>query len=121
MTIQLSSYKLMLYATGATFSLLILVFGILFMCGLPKHRNRYFGIRTTVTMKSEKAWRYAHDLSGKIFSVCGAILCAITAVLLFKKPGKYDFIAAVLLPVLDMTVILATITYVQDKIKNTFF
>ena len=56
--------------------LLILICGILFRCGIPRKRNRWFGIRNRTTMKSQEAWQYAHRVCAAPLIVVGLLLLA---------------------------------------------
>ena len=71
------------------FPVLMLIFGILFSCGLPKKRNAVFGIRTRRSTRSAETWRYAHDLCGKLCLEIGSI----------EPRDKINTVFAVLQPV----------------------
>lgn len=64
------------------FPLIMLAFGILFHCGIPRNRNRWFGIRNRTTMRSQEAWQYAHRVCAAPLIVLGLLLLAAAVVLL---------------------------------------
>lgn len=67
---------------GLLIPLTMLIIGIVMIKKPPKKINGLYGYRTSMSMKNQKTWDYAHKICGKVFSCIGAILtipsaCAI--------------------------------------------
>ena len=71
-------------------------FGRYFMKNAPTQINVVFGYRTTMSMKNQETWEFAHKYCGKIWYVCGLILLPITvAFLLFSIGKSEDYVGTV--------------------------
>ena len=68
--------------------ILVFVIGICFSKRAPKSINYIFGYRTARSMKSPEAWEFAHKYIGKIWSVLGAIMVPLSAIILFVFIGR---------------------------------
>ena len=103
-----------------TFPVMLLVYGILFTLGYPKKRNRHFGFRNAITMRSERIWRYAHDTAAKPTLCSGIILTVVCAILLFLTKGRVAYWQATLIFVVSFVIFVLIVQYVNRKIKDNF-
>ena len=103
-----------------TFPIILLVFGILFTLGYPRERNRHFGFRTPITMRSERIWRYAHDTAAKPTLCSGIILTVVCAILLFLTKGRVAYWQATLIFIVSAVIFILIVQYVNRKIKDNF-
>ena len=68
-------------------------FGRHFMKSTPKEINALFGYRTSMSMKNQDTWDFAHKYCGKIWYTCGLILLPVTVLCLLLAIGKsIDFV-----------------------------
>lgn len=63
-------------------------FGLYFLKGGPKNVNGAFGYRTTLSMKNQETWKFAHKYSGKIWLICGITLVPLTVLSMLLVRGK---------------------------------
>ncbi len=63
-------------------------FGRYFMKRAPEKINPAFGYRTSMSMKNQDTWEFAHHFAGKIWYVGGLILLAVSAVVMLAVIGK---------------------------------
>lgn len=58
----------------------MILFGWVMKKHTPKKINYIFGYRTTMSMKNENTWKFAHEHCGSLWFKWGLILAAISAV-----------------------------------------
>lgn len=64
-------------------------FGRYFLKNAPKEINAIFGYRTTMSMKNNDTWEFAHKYCGKIWYICGSVVPTEKALKkTFDKNGK---------------------------------
>jgi uncharacterized membrane protein len=57
--------------------------GKLFSKSQPKTINWAFGYRTSMSMKNEETWRFAHEYCGKVWQKAGLVLLISTVIIMF--------------------------------------
>ena len=71
-------------------------FGKLFLNKAPKNINYTFGYRTTMSMKNQDTWQFAHKYCGKLWFRLGLILLPLSTIpLLFVLGKEIETIATV--------------------------
>ena len=60
----------------------MILFGQLFLRQPPKNINRVFGYRTTMSMKNQDTWAFAHRQCGKVWFRLGILLLPLSALAL---------------------------------------
>lgn len=63
-------------------------FGKMFLKKAPDQINYVFGYRTSMSMKNQDTWVFAHHYCGKIWYICGLILLVVSLIVLFLVIGK---------------------------------
>lgn len=103
--------------------LLMLGFGILCLKRAPKKINFVYGYRTTMSMKNEDTWQFAHACFGKLWTRIGLILLPVSIMpLLFVIGGdenKVGIVGGVVCTV-QVVVLLGSIVPVEKALKRTF-
>lgn len=103
--------------------LLMLGFGILSLKRAPKKINFVYGYRTTMSMKNEDTWQFAHACFGKLWTRIGLILLPVSIMpLLFVIGGdenKVGIVGGVVCTV-QAVVLLGSIVPVEKALKRTF-
>lgn len=75
--------------------LVMIGFGIKFTKHPPRGINSVYGYRTALSMKNEETWKYAHEISGRIWFRSGLLLLpASVAAMLFFIGKSTDEIGA---------------------------
>ena len=71
-------------------------FGNLFLNKTPQNINYTFGYRTTMSMKNQDTWRFAHKYCGRLWFIGGLILLPVSIIPLLCVLGReIERIAAV--------------------------
>lgn len=71
-------------------------FGKLFSNKAPENINHTFGYRTTMSMKNQDTWQFAHKYCGKLWFMGGLILLPVSVIsLLFVLGRETESVAAV--------------------------
>lgn len=98
-------------------------FGWMFLHNPPKSIHAAFGYRTTMSMKNQDTWDFAHRCAGRVWFRTGLVLLPVTAVvmlLLFGREisvvGTYGGVFEMLQCILLVWVIFPT----ERALKRTF-
>ncbi len=103
------------------FPLIMLIFGILFRCGIPRSRNRWFGIRSRTTMKSQEAWQYAHRVCAVPLILLGLLLMvAAVLLLIFCRDAAWLVWVSSAMAVITAAAALLCLQYAKRKIEKRF-
>lgn len=101
----------------------MIVLGLKFMKKPPAEINGLFGYRSTRSMKSEEAWRFAHALCGKLWYRIGFALVplSLAAMLLaYGAPEKNVAIAGSAALIAQMIAMTGSILPVERALKKNF-
>ncbi|WP_302826238.1 SdpI family protein [Anaerofustis stercorihominis] len=103
--------------------IIMIIFGKLFTKNIPKTINMAFGYRTSMSMKNEDTWTYAHKLFGDIWYKLGIVLLVLSIIASIFTIGKSDdFLGNVTIvnESIQLIVLITPIFYVEKKLKETF-
>jgi len=100
-------------------SLIMLGFGATFLDKAPKKINPLFGYRTTMSMKNDDTWAFAHKYVGRIWLVCGLGMLMITIVAMLATMGKDGTVATVLI-ISQVILIAGSIVPTEIALHKTF-
>lgn len=67
---------------------IMILFGRYFRNNAPKEINVIFGYRTTMSMKNQETWQFAHHYMGRLWYLSGMILLPLSVVLMLPLIGK---------------------------------
>lgn len=103
--------------------LIMMVLGWLFLHGFPKDRNSLIGYRTTLSMKNDDTWRFAHQYCGRLWLIMGLILFAVTTVFLVLSMNMAEetraFVSGILM-MIYVVPLLASVAATENALKKTF-
>ena len=97
--------------------------GKLFLKDSPKDINWIIGYRTTMSMKNEDTWSFAHKVAGAFWWKWGWVALVITAVgmlLLLGRSVELVSTAGCILMFLQLIPVLAVIPHTEKALRNTF-
>lgn len=97
---------------------IMLIFGWAFMKKPPKDINGFYGYRTTMSMKNQDTWEFAHRVCGRVWWRVGWVLSALSVALLCAV--QLDWPLGILVLVAEGTALIATIFPVERALKKTF-
>lgn len=98
-------------------------FGLRFQKHPPKKINGLYGYRTSMSMKNEDTWQFAHMHCGKVWTVIGGILLAVTvAVSLWALPMDIQDIGIIggILCFVQVCCLIGSIFPTEFALKRTF-
>ena len=97
--------------------------GKLFLKKAPKDINWIFGYRTTMSMKNEDTWDFAHKVAGAFWLKWGWITLAITVVtmlLILNKSDEAISVVGCIILFAQMIPLIAVIPHTEKALRNTF-
>ena len=97
--------------------------GKLFLKKAPKDINWIFGYRTTMSMKNEDTWAFAHKVAGAFWLKWGWITLVITVVTMLLILNKSDEVISVVGCIIlfaQMIPVIAVIPHTEKALHNTF-
>ncbi len=98
-------------------------FGRLFMTKAPKNINAVFGYRTTMSMKNQDTWEFAHKYFGKLWFKCGLVLLPLSVVpLIFVINKGTNIIGTVgsIVCVVQIVLLIGVVFPTEAALKKTF-
>ena len=101
----------------------MLFFGFSFTKHAPKNINYIYGYRTSMSMKNQDTWQFAHNYCGKLWRNAGLTLLIITVALgLVTMKSDIAVIENVtmILVITQILVVVGSIIPVEHALKNTF-
>ena len=98
-------------------------FGLLFTYKPPKKIGYLYGYRTSMSMKNQDTWKFAHYYIGKLWNILGWILLFISTgvmVYLFKKDEDAIGRLSLMLMGLQILFLIGPIIVTETALKKTF-
>ncbi len=104
---------------------LLLGFGWRFMKKPPQDINGAYGYRTSMSMKNQDTWEFAHQVCGRVWWRMGWLVLALSAALLAwmeTRPGgeQTNWLLGTLAALAEAAVLILTIIPVERALKKTF-
>ena len=103
--------------------LLMVVFGRIMYKHAPKSINGIYGYRTSMSMKNEDTWKFAHDYCGKLWYKLGLIMLLLSVLvqLPFMKSST-DTVGNVtlVLEFVQICVMICSIVPTELALRKTF-
>ncbi|UWD47374.1 SdpI family protein [Clostridioides difficile] len=98
---------------------IIILMGFLYKYRAPKDINKFHGYRTNQSMKSQKAWEYAHSYGANIWIIIGVFLAIIVSLnkIFIKIRPEYLSLINLLISMASMVI---PISIIDSKIKKKF-
>lgn len=103
--------------------LMMLGFGIRFEKNPPKNINGLYGYRTSMSMKNQDTWNFAHQYCGKLWRIWGWIILIVsiffTIISYFLGEAGQSIICSGLV-VVQTIILIVSIIPVEKALKRTF-
>lgn len=103
--------------------LTMICFGLRFEKNAPIEINATFGYRTTMSMKNQETWKFAHKYVGKLWKVCGWLILFISVAAMFLVLGKDIIIVSIIGGVvcaIQIVVMICTLISTEIALKKNF-
>lgn len=97
--------------------------GKLFSKNSPKDINWIIGYRTTMSMKNDDTWAFAHQIAGAFWWKWGWVMLAVTTIamlLLLGQSVELISIVGCVLMFLQLIPVIAVIPHTEKALRNTF-
>lgn len=98
-------------------------FGKMFLKNAPTEINWAFGYRTSMSMKNQDTWEFAHKYCGKLWYTCGIALLPISIFPMFFVIGQNEDTAGNLggiLFVIQLIFLIGSIFPTEKALRKTF-
>ena len=102
---------------------IMLIAGFIMFRHTPHHGNVAFGYRSTASMRSPEAWKFANEYCGKLWMIFGAaLLAAVLCSFLFMWKDSEDAVTktGVIIIVAETVLILISIFPVENALRKRF-
>ncbi|GAM10160.1 hypothetical protein OR1_02448 [Geobacter sp. OR-1] len=107
------------WITDLSIPVIITVLGVLYRFRPPKEINRFFGYRTSNSMKSQKTWNYAQKRIGDTFPPLGLALSLIIALVKLFIPFQKEYLSLFNVG-LVLLAIIALIIMIERELQKKF-
>lgn len=97
--------------------------GKLFSKNSPKDINWIIGYRTTMSMKNEDTWAFAHKVAGAFWWKWGWVALVVTTITMLVLIGQsVELVSTVgyILMFLQLIPVIAVISHTEKALRNTF-
>ena len=103
--------------------IMMISFGKYFMKSAPGSINIVFGYRTSMSMKNQDTWKFAHEYCGKLWCKWGKIMLIITVIVMLFLLGKSEdtignWGAAIC--IVQLIPLIGTIFPTENALRRTF-
>lgn len=102
---------------------IMIISGYLMFKHPPKDINGIVGYRTTMSMKNEDTWRFAHEVCGRLWFKLGIVLLIIAALVQLKllHIDKDTFgNISLIIELTEVAILIISIIPVEKALKATF-
>ena len=103
--------------------LLMVIFGRIMYKHAPKSINGIYGYRTSMSMKNEDTWKFAHDYCGRLWWKLGVIMLIPSALIhipFYQSNEKTIGIIGGILITIQCIVLIISIIPTESALKRTF-
>ena len=116
-------FGIVLFICNLLVPLLMIIFGRIMYKHAPKSINGVYGYRTSMSMKNEDTWKFAHDYCGRLWYKIGLIMLipSVLVQLPFVKSSTDTIgIMTVVLETVQICVMIASIFPTEKALRKTF-
>ena len=103
--------------------IIMLFFGIIFKNKSPRTINRFYGYRTSMSMKNKETWEFAHQYCGRLWIRLGLIMLIISILLslsVFIFNEEVHGIISSILITIQTIALFVSIFPVEKELKKHF-
>ena len=98
-------------------------FGRYFIKNAPKKINKVFGYRTSMSMKNQETWEFAHHYCGSLWLKIGCIMLILSIIAMLFVIGKDENVIGTfggILCGIQLVVLISSIFPTEIALKNNF-
>lgn len=115
--------KVFIFCCNLLIPLMLIIFGWVMQKHPPKNINSIYGYRTSMSMKNQDTWDFAHKACGKLWWKIGWIMLIFSAVvqlLFFNSDRNMIGILSAILCTVQCIILIGTIFPVEKALKKNF-
>lgn len=116
-------YVIAMFIFNLLIPVLMIIIGKMMYKHTPKTINGVYGYRTSMSMKNEDTWKFAHDYCGRLWYKIGLIMLipSVLVQLPFVKSSTDTIgIMTVVLETVQICVMIASIFPTEKALRKTF-
>lgn len=116
-------FKLFLTISNLLIPSIMLFFGMKFEKRGPRKINGIYGYRTTMSMKNQETWEFAHKYCGMLWKKAGIVLLITSVIVSLAALKLNEFlqsISSLLLVAIQMAVLIGSIFPVEKALRENF-
>jgi len=98
-------------------------FGKCFSKNAPKEINEVFGYRTSMSMKTEDTWEFAHHYCGRLWLKIGCIILVLSVIVMLFVIGKDESVVGIfggILCGIQLVFLIGSIFPTERALKSNF-
>ena len=115
--------KIFIFVCNLIIPIIMLFFGVKFKNHSPKNINGIYGYRTSMSMKNEETWEFAHRYCGQLWIKLGFIILIISIIfslIAFTYDDKAQGIMDLTLVTIQTIALIVSIFPVEKELKKNF-
>lgn len=99
--------------------LMMIGFGYLWKSHPPQGVNWIYGYRTSMSMKNNETWKFAHEHNSKIWGQLGSIWLVISVILMFIFKNNYES-ASTWINYIGLAIIIGSLIPTEIALRKRF-
>ena len=115
--------KIVIFTCNLIIPIIMLFFGVKFRNNSPKNINGIYGYRTSMSMKNNETWEFAHHYCGRLWIRLGFIILIISIIftlIAFTCDGKVEGIIDLSIVTIQTIAVIVSIFPVEKELKKNF-
>jgi len=115
--------KIVIFTCNLIIPIIMLFFGVKFRNNSPKNINGIYGYRTSMSMKNNETWEFAHHYCGRLWIRLGFIILIISIIftlISFTCDDKVEGIIDLSIVTIQTIAVIASIFPVEKELKKNF-
>ena len=112
-----------MFACDLIIPLLMIVAGWMMWKHTPKRINRWYGYRTTLSMKNEQTWEFAHIHAGRLWYAMGIVMLILSIpayIPFYHSSVQVVGIVGLIVTTVQMIALLASVFPTEAALARTF-
>lgn len=117
------AHWLLMFVVDLIIPVIMTGFGRLFLTNPPRQTNDFYGYRTTMSMKNQDTWDFAHQYNARIWYKWGRIMLLLTVLVMLAilPQGKTIVYTVGFAGMgLQLAALLGTIPVIEKELRKTF-
>ncbi len=117
------AFLILLVGCNMLIPAIMIIFGKIFENRVPKRINNFYGYRTSMSMKNQDTWEFAHKYCGMLWKKAGLIMGIVTLIITvvsFNLTEDMQGIVCGIIVTIQTIVLIGSIFPVEKALKKNF-